>query len=163
MKLGAVLFPACAALSLAQGGFDGPARYEIANVKSNKVLDLDRNDKTTVMQYSSRGTDNQQWDIEPAESGFWYVRNAMNGKALQPARNGNSAELMCARFDRGRDQQWRIQPGKDGNALIVSRNGRTIEVPDGSNRDGLKMRISDLNGDSNQRFILNRVRRRDRK
>jgi hypothetical protein len=27
----------------AQGGFDGPGRYEIANLKSGKVLDMDRN------------------------------------------------------------------------------------------------------------------------
>src|SRR5437660_1513432 len=106
-----------AALVSAQGGFDGPGRYEIANLKSAKVLDLDRSDKTTVIQFSPRGTDNQRWDLEPAEDGFWYIRNAMNGKALQPVRNGNSGELICARFDRSPDQQWRIQPGKDGNAL----------------------------------------------
>jgi len=38
----------------AQGGFDGPGRYEIANLKSGKVLDMDRNDQTSVMQFSSR-------------------------------------------------------------------------------------------------------------
>lgn len=146
-----------AVLAMAQGGFNGPGRYEITNLKSGKVLDLDRNDQTTVIQYSPRGTDNQQWDIVPAEDGFWFIRNAMNGKALQPVRNSNSAELIGARFDRGPDQQWRIQPGKDGNALIVSRFGRTIDVPDGSSRDGLHIQIYDLNGDSNQRFVLHRV------
>jgi hypothetical protein len=144
-------------LAFAQSQFNGAGRYEITNLKSGKVLDLDRNDQTTVIQFSARGTDNQRWDIEPAEQGFWFIRNAMNGKALQPVRNGNSAELICARFDRGPDQQWRIQPGKDGNALIVSRNGRTIDIPDGSNRDGLHLQIYDLNGDSNQRFLLRRT------
>src|SRR5262249_42784840 len=146
-----------AAILLAQGGFNGPGRYEISNLKSGKVLDLDRNDKTTVIQFSARGTDNQRWDIEPAEGGYWYIRNAMNGKALQPVRNGNSAELVGARFERSADQQWRIEPGKDGNALIVSRNGRTIDIPDGSSRDGVRAQIYDLNGDSNQRFILRRT------
>src|ERR1041384_5365294 len=112
---------AIGALAYAQGGFSGPGRYEISNLKSGKVLDLDRNDQTTVIQFSSRGTDNQRWDVEPADGGFFFIRNGMNGKALQPVRNGNSAELICARFDRSPDQQWRIQPGKDGNALIVSR------------------------------------------
>jgi hypothetical protein len=46
----------------AQGGFNGPGRYEITNVKSGKVLDLDRNDQTSVIQFSSRGTDNQVWE-----------------------------------------------------------------------------------------------------
>ena len=155
-------FLVTAAAVWAQGGFNGPGRYEIANLKSNKVLDLDRNDKTTVIQFSPRGTDNQHWDFEAAEDGLWYIRNAMNGKALQPARDGNSAELICARFDRSPDQQWRIQPGKDGNALIVSRNGRSIDIPDGTSRDGAHAQIYDLNGDSNQRFILRRTGSRRR-
>jgi hypothetical protein len=150
-------FVLSAALVMAQTGFRGPGRYEIANLKSGRVLDLDRNEQTTVIQYSARGTDNQRWDLEPADPGFWFIRNATNGRALQPARNGNGAELICARFDRSADQQWRIQPGKDGDAWIVSRNGRTLDVPDGSNREGLHLQIYDLNGDSNQRFILTRV------
>ena len=40
----------------AQGGFNGPGRYEITNLKSGKVLDVDRNDQTSVIQFSSRGT-----------------------------------------------------------------------------------------------------------
>jgi hypothetical protein len=151
-----------AALAMAQGGFNGPGRYEIQNLKSGKVLDLDRNDQTTVIQFSPRGTDNQRWDIQPAEGGLWFIRNAMNGKALQPVRNGNSAELIGARFDRGPDQQWRIEPGKDGNAVIISRFGRTLDIPDGTSRDGAHVQIYDLNGDSNQRFLLRRAGGPDR-
>src|SRR6516225_2326866 len=66
----------------AQGGFGGPARYEITNVKSGKVIDLDRNDRTSVIQFSPRNTDNQQWDVIPAEPGYWFFRYAMNGAAL---------------------------------------------------------------------------------
>jgi hypothetical protein len=140
-----------------QGGFGGPGRYQITNLKSGKVLDLDRNDQTTVIQFSSRGTDNQQWDIQPSEQGFWVIRNAMNGKALEATGNSNSAPLVCGRFDGRENQQWRIEPGKDGNALIVSRFGKSIDVPDGSSRDGLHLQIYDSNGDSNQRFTLQRV------
>jgi hypothetical protein len=146
-----------AGFAAAQGGFTAPGRYEIENLKSGKLLDLDRNDQTTVIQFGARGTDNQRWDFEPGDGGVWFIRNAMNGKALQIARNANSAQVICNRFDRGPDQQWRIQPGKDGNVLIVSRGGRTLDIPDGSSRDGLHVQIYDLNGDSNQRFILRRV------
>ncbi len=54
----ACLFAMAAILS-AQGGFNGAGRYEISNIQSGKVLDLDRNDQTTVIQFSSRNTDNQ--------------------------------------------------------------------------------------------------------
>jgi hypothetical protein len=40
--------------ALAQGGFDGPGTSEITNLKSAKVMDLDRNDQTSVIQFSSR-------------------------------------------------------------------------------------------------------------
>src|SRR6266849_1225986 len=146
-----------AALTLAQGGFSGPGRYEILNLKSGKVMDLDRNDQTTVIQFSARGTASHQWDIQPTGDGFYLIRNAMNGKALQVTANSNSAPLICGRFDGGPAQQWRIEPGKDGNALIISRTGKTIDVPDGASRDGLRLQIYDPNGDSNQRFILRRA------
>ena len=47
--------------------------------------------------------------------------------------------------------------GKDGNALIVSRLGRTLDIPDGTSRDGARVQVYDLNGDSNQRFMLRRL------
>ena len=67
----------------AQGGFNGPGRYQITNLNSGKVLDLDRNDQTSVIQFSSRGTDNQAWDIRAAGSGYYSLRSAMNGNALE--------------------------------------------------------------------------------
>lgn len=141
----------------AQGGFNGAGRYEIRNLKSGKVLDLDRNDQTTVIQFSSRNTDNQSWELQPAGSGYFYIRNMMNGYALEAGGNNNSAPLRGVPFNGSANQQWMIESGKDGNALIVNRNGRAIDVPDGTDRDGTRMQIYDRNGDSNQRFILRAV------
>ncbi|HLJ48807.1 MAG TPA: RICIN domain-containing protein [Bryobacteraceae bacterium] len=151
---------ACAMLGCslwAQGGFDGPGRYEITNLKSGKVIDLDRNDQTTVIQFSSRGTDNQAWEFRPAGNGFFYIRNAMNGFALDAGDAGNSMQVRGVPFNGNDSQQWRLDRGKDGNALIVSRFGRTLDIPDGSNRDGVHVQVYDLNGDSNQRFMLRRI------
>jgi hypothetical protein len=145
-----------AATAFAQGGFEGPGRYEIVNLKSGKVMQLDRIDQTSVIQYSSRGTDHQRWDIEPAGEGLFFIRNAMNGKALEAPQNSNSTRLICRRFDRGPNQHWQLRPG-EGNLLIVSRDGRAIDVPNGASRDGLGWQIYNLNGDSNQQFIVRRV------
>ena len=142
---------------LAQGGFEGPGRYEIMNLKSGKVLDLDRNDRTSVIQFSSRGTDNQTWVIQPASRGYFYLRNGMNGFALDSGRAGRSEPVRGIPFNGGDSQQWSIQPGKDGNALITSRFGRTLDIPDGTSQDGARVQVYDLNGDSNQRFLLRRV------
>lgn len=70
---------------MAQGGFRGPGRYEIYAPLSRKVLDMDRNDRRTIIQYESRHTDNQTWDIVDAGGGFYFIRNVMNGNALAVA------------------------------------------------------------------------------
>ena len=143
--------------AVAQGGFDGPGTYEITNLKSGKVLDLDRNDQTSVIQFSSRGTDNQAWAIRPAEGGSYYLRNMMNGYALEAPGNENSTPVVAKPFNGGPNQQWRFEQGKDGNALITSRLGKTLDVPGGTSRDGARLQIYESNGDSNQRFTLRPV------
>src|SRR5689334_8997518 len=155
--LGCVLAFGLPSLLLAQGGFDGPGRYEITNERSGKVIDLDRNDQTTVIQFSPRGTDNQTWDVVPANGGYFYIRNGMNGYALEATSDRNSAQLRGAPFNGSPAQQWRIQPGKTGNAVLVSRNGKVVDVPDGTRNDGAHLQIYDSTGDSNQRFTFRRV------
>lgn len=144
-------------LAQAQGGFSGAGTYEITNVKSGKVLDLDRNDQTTVIQFSARQTDNQMWDISQADGGYWFLRNRMNGYALDAPSNRNSEPVRGVPFNGGPSQQWRFDPGKDGNILIVNRQGRALDIPDGTDRDGARVQIYNPNGDSNQRFMLRQV------
>lgn len=141
----------------AQGGFSGAGRYEIANVQSGKVIDLDRNDRTTVIQFAARNTDNQFWDIQPAEPGFWFLRNAMTGAGLQAMGTNDSTPVRGMPFTGGPSQQWRIEPARDGNALITSRLGKTLDIPDGTSRDGARVQTYDVNGDSNQRFTFRRA------
>lgn len=141
----------------AQGGFNGPGRYEIANLKSGKAIDLDRNNQTSVIQFSSRNTDNQQWDIVPAEPGFWFFRNAMNGAALEAVDMRNSTPVRGAPFTGGPAQQWRIEPANDGNALIISRLGKSLDIPNGEVRDGARVQTYEPNGGANQRFTFRRL------
>jgi len=141
----------------AQGGFNGPGRYEIGNVRSGKVIDLDRNDQTSVIQFSARNTDNQQWDIVPAEPGFWVLRNAMNGAALEAMGAGNSTPVRGMPFTGSPSQQWRIAPANDGNALITNRLGKTLDIPNSSTRDGARVQTYEVNGEANQRFVFRRL------
>jgi hypothetical protein len=145
-------------LAMAQGGIEGPGRYGIVNVGNGKWLQLDANDRNAVVQMSQRPIDLQIWDFQPAEGGLWFVRNAAGGCALQMIRNANSAPVICARFDGGPDQRWRLDPTPDGSVLIRSRFGRPLDIPNGDGRDGVRIQIYDRNGDANQRFMLRRVR-----
>lgn len=142
---------------LAQGGFDGPGAYEIRNLKSNQVLDIDPRDRETVVQFPPRGTPTQVWIVSPAAPGYFYIRNASTQNAMETPRDANSAAVVAQRRDQDPNQQWRIEAGKDGNALLIARFGKAMDVPDGAGRDGLRMQIYDRNGDSNQRFVFRRV------
>jgi len=134
-----------------------PGRYEIGNVRSGKVIDLDRNNQTSVIQFSTRNTDNQQWDIIPSEPGFWYFRNAMHGAALEAMGPGNSTPVRGMPFTGSPSQQWRIAPASDGNALIAYRFGKTLDIPNASTRDGARVQTYDVNGEANQRFVFRRL------
>jgi len=142
-----------------QGGFNGPGRYEIANVRSQKVIDLDRNDRRTVIQFESRHTPNQTWEIRPARGGGYYLINGMDGAALEEVSNRKSSPVEGQRFDGGSRQVWRIESGPDGNAIIVSSSGMALDIPDGSRRDGAKVQVYNRNNDKNQQFVFRRTGR----
>jgi len=151
-KLGLLLLVSLAAF--AQGGFRGPGRYEIYSPLSRKVLDMDRNDRSTIIQFESRRTDNQVWDISDAGGGFYYIRNGMNGYALAVRDNRNSTPLVAEPFNNAPNQQWRFENGNDSSLILVNRNGKAIDIPYGSTNDGVKVNSYNRNGEVNQRWML---------
>ena len=147
-----------AAMASAQNGFRGPGLYEIMNLKSSRMMAIDTRDRASVIQIVSRSQEDQRWVVEPGPGGTFFIRSAVNGRAIQITNNAQSTPVVCARFDRSPAQQWRIEPGKDGNPLIVSAaGGRALDVPEGSNREGVRIQIYDRNGDSNQRFVFHPI------
>ncbi len=147
------------ALLFAQGGFNGPGRYEIMNAQSRKVLDLDRNDRRTIIQFESRGTDNQIWDISRAPNGAFYLINAMDGSALEQVNSRKSTPVECRPAANSSRQEWRIEPGPNGNAVIVSGSGMALDIPDGTDRNGVKVQVYDRNNEDNQQFVFRRAGR----
>ena len=138
--------------ALAQGGFRGEGRYEIFSPLSRKVLDMDRNDRRTVIQYESRRTDNQAWDITDAGGGYYFIRNGMNGSALAVQDDRNSSPLAAQPFNNSPAQQWRFESGQDSTAIVVNRNGKAIDIPYGSKNNGTKVNSYGRNGEENQRW-----------
>jgi hypothetical protein len=138
----------------AQGGFQGPGQYEILNAQSRKVLDLDQNDPSRVIQRARQGTESQIWEIQAAGDRFYFMRNLMTGNALEAVGTRNSTPVMATPFDGRPSQQWRFDAAAEGAALIVSRSGKTLDIPGGTAADGAAVQIYDRNGESNQRFLF---------
>jgi Ricin-type beta-trefoil lectin domain-like len=137
------------------GGFEGPGRYVISNAESHLVLELDRLNHKAVIQSSVRERDSQRWDIERAGPELFYLRNAENGRALDAS--GDRSVAICARFNAGTSQQWRLEAAKEGTLQILSSDGRALELPESLTIQGARLQIDERTGRSNQRFILRRV------
>ncbi len=140
-----------------QAGYNGPGRYEIMSNVSRKVLDLDRNDQRTIIQYDSRGTDNQTWDIQDAGGGFVILRNGMNGNALTQTRNNNSEPVSAQPPNNSDAQRWRIESGNNGSVIIVNASGKALDIPNGSTNNGVKINTYDRNNEVNQQWSLRMV------
>jgi hypothetical protein len=147
-----ILLLTMAGAMFAQGGFRGPGRYEIFSPLSKKVLDMDRNDRRTIIQFDSRRTDNQTWDVSDAGGGWYFIRNVMNGYALAVQDDRNSSPLVAEPFNNSERQQWRFESGQDTTAIIVNRNGKAIDIPYGSTNNGTKINSYNRNNEVNQRW-----------
>ncbi len=139
---------------LAQGGYAGPGRYVIVNVKSGKALELAPN--SGVFQNNVNGSRSQIWNVSNTGPGLVSIRNEQNGCALTPGGPGNSTPVRCVPPGRG-PHMWSLQPGKDGNPLIVSQIGKVLDIPNGSNNAGARVQTYDRNGENNQRFVFQRA------
>jgi Ricin-type beta-trefoil lectin domain-like len=148
-----ILLFSLAGLCCAQGGYSGPGRYVIVNVKSGKALDLNR---SGVIQNNPDGSRTQQWNVRNAGPGLVNIINEAGGCALTPGGTANSTPLSCNPFRNGPYQVWSLQAGKDGNPLIVSQMGKVVDVPNGTSNPGTPLQTYDRNGDSNQRFVFQR-------
>ena len=141
-----------------QGGaqFNGPGRYEIESKVSDLVLEVKSEDQRSVQQYTRNGRLNQEWDIQPAGNGYFYIQSAEGGKVLSLA-NGSGQEgtsaIVYARHG-GEDQLWQIVSVSPGEFQIISKFGRALDVPHKSHEKGTRLQIWTQTGAENQRFRL---------
>lgn len=149
------IFLLVSTVAFAQGGFRGQGRYEIYSPLSKKVLDMDRNDQRTVIQFDSRRTDNQVWEAVDAGNGHFFLRNTMNGNALAVQNDRNSTPLVAEPFDGSPRQQWRIEGGDNNSAIIVNANGKAIDIPFGSTNNSTRINSYNRNNEVNQRWQFN--------
>ncbi len=88
--------------------------YKIINTNSGKSLDIPGSNQTSsganVQQYPYNGKDDQQWDLEPADNGYFYVRNKCGGYALDVSggtvANGQNIQLYT--FNKSKAQKWKF-------------------------------------------------------
>lgn len=152
----AVLGPApVRAAGRPQESYAGPGRYEIQNVRSGKLMEVDRKDRG-VQQGRRTGEANQQWDIEDAGNGFVYITSAESGMVLdvEGGRRRDGARVIVSRRNESDGQLWEIKKGGEGVVRFTSRLGKGLDLPHGSRSDGVGFETWDEISQDNQRFRL---------
>jgi hypothetical protein len=154
MKRLSIVVLAAVSLSrgFAQGGFEGQGRYVIRNVQSGLALDLRGNE---LIQNGERNVPTQVWEIRPTDPGVFLMTNEAERCSLEFDQDRNGSPVHCTN-NHNPNQYWRFE-GAGNGALIISRFRKPLDVPDGTNREGIRLQIYDRNGDSNQRFVFQRV------
>lgn len=147
-----------AAAQTPQQRFNAPGRYEIQSVVSGQLVGVNTSDNTKVQQNTRTDRENQQWDIRRAGGGYFYIRSVGTGKLLSLAGNRNREGAHVVVYPRnGReDQLWRIVTVAPAEFKIISKFGRMLDVPDGSQDRGKHLQIWDPRHNENQlfRFVL---------
>lgn len=142
-----------------QPGFSGPGRYRIEIVATGHMVDLKMEDKKTVQQWSSSGARNQQWDVEDAGGGYFYLKSVENGLSLDFAesRVRDGVALITAEPSGRDNQKWRIADNGRGEFTIISKSGKSLESPAGKRDEGVKLQVWGPHGLENQRFRFVRI------
>ena len=131
-------------------------RYQIQIVTSGHVLDLRLEDKRSLQQWSGSGGRNQQWDIESAGNGYYYIRSAENGQVLSVdnrARDG--VTVFTSPLDKSKDsQKWQFKYADNGQHYLLSKKGVALELPGGVKDLGTRLQVWELSNRETQKFKL---------
>lgn len=80
--------------------------------KAPDVLDWSLNNGAGVIVWDDLKAGNQQWFLEYAEDGWFYIRNRNSAKCLEVANASTAAGAKIQQWEKdgGKDQQWRFLP-----------------------------------------------------
>ena len=146
---------------------DSEGYYEIENIRSNKLLNVDQNMQEigmNVNQYSDNGgLDNQKWIIEKGLEGY-KIKSKLNGWCLN-LENGIGANGENVNIEEGaevRTQEFLIERiDVDGtetvqsgmtNKIITKLSGRAVGVNGGRTENGADINLWDYERVDQQRF-----------
>ncbi len=138
-------------------------RYNIVSSLSGLSLDVygeSRDDGADLIQWSSTGGPNQQFDVEALGDGTYSIRAAHSGKALDVFQfNANDgADLKQWSFTGGQNQRWRINDTGGGLYSITSAfSNKALDVWEMSRDRGAEVKLFHWWGGPNQRWQFVRV------
>jgi len=129
-------------------GFLGTHR--LLNVASGLAVDGGANAQGTLAQlYTSNGTPDQLWNIQPSGNGY-SITSVQSGLALDGGANahGTSPQLWTANGTP--DQQWLIQASGSGYRIVSVQSGLAVDAA--GNTQGANPQLETTSGGASQEW-----------
>ncbi len=139
-----------------------PTSYNLENRNSGKYVDVDggfTNDGANIIQWTPNGGQNQQWQLDEVESGYYNLIASHSEKCMTIANSGTSdgdnvEQLTCN--DTFLQQQFSLIDLGNTYYQIQNRNsGKCLAIENGSTLDGASLVQMTCNSSLNdQQFAL---------
>jgi len=107
--------------------------------KSPDIINFSLDNGANIMQWDDSKSINQQWFLDYAEDGWFYIRSRNSAKCIEVANAGMSAGANIQQWekDNGTNQQWRflpvgapvefVSPNAPGN-LVATPNAASVRL-----------------------------------
>ncbi|MDX8032700.1 glycoside hydrolase N-terminal domain-containing protein [Lentzea sp. BCCO 10_0856] len=136
-----------------QGGW-----CRLVNRNSGKALDVSgagAGDGAKVIQWTSTGSANQQWQLLVGVDGSFRVIARHSGRLLRSPGPGQGEQLDQASDGGGDNQWWKVVDAGGGYVNLVNvRTGLYVDVDGSSQADGAKVIQWPANGKANQQWQI---------
>ena len=121
------------------GDFSYFSFIAVHSSKSPDVLNFSLDNGANILQWDDNKNINQQWFLDYAEDGWFYIRNRNSAKCLEVANAGTAAGANIQQWEKdgGTNQQWRflpvgapvefISPNAPGN-LVATPNAASVRL-----------------------------------
>jgi alpha-L-fucosidase 2 len=131
----------------------------LVNRANGKVLDVNgasTADGAKIIQWSSTGSLNQQWQFLPNAGGSFRLVARHSGRVLNSPNGSTQGTQLDQWQDTGGDNQWwRLVDAGGGHYRIVNvRNGLCVDVEGGSTADGARVIQWPTNTGTNQEWRI---------
>jgi hypothetical protein len=143
------------------GPISSTAWYAVADSGSGKCVDARAAasaNGTVVQQYACNGTQAQQYQFQPTDSGYVRINNRINSAQVIDVANVSAADnagLQLWAYGSGKNQQWQPVAETGGAYHFVNRNSsKCLTVPGSSTADSVQLVQLTCNGSASQSFSL---------
>lgn len=137
--------------------------FETASKQVFDIKGMSKENSASLIKWRAGGTNNQVFRVTEIRDGVYSLVNIRSKKAIDipQAKYDNGTKLIQFDQNKASNQLWEIYRTPGGTLIFKSvgagQKNLVIDVPGGSNMEGISIGIWEFNNGKNQQFNLKRV------